>query len=54
MFNLDVVWYNSIMPNKGAKLRKRARMLATKKIAEYRAKRRRARKIAKKEANRDV
>jgi len=43
-----------VVPNKGAKLRKRGRMLATKKIAEYRAKRRRARKLAKKEANRDI
>jgi len=43
-----------VVPNKGAKLRKRARMLATKKIAEYRAKRRRARKLAKKETDRDI
>ena len=43
-----------VVPNKGAKLRKRGKLIATKRIAEYRANRRRARKLARQEANRDI
>ena len=58
MFNLDVVSYNSIMPNKAAKARKRLRAKLT--IENKRRKREiiKARKIAQKEwgtkANRNL
>ena len=39
------------MPNKAAKMRKRQKRLATKKIAEYRAMKRRERKNAKRQTD---